>query len=328
MPVAYPSSLPTILRASKVRRQEASFRASELARGYGHFEASGTDHPFAWDVTFRFTKTEAAIFMRWFVDDLNEGLLPFTMWVRVETGLQNLTFRFLPERLLDAKEDGETWEYTARIISRARDVIAVATEPVVPPPAIEYIAGANSDNSTSVNIPAHQPNDLIIAYAKGSGVFNNPVLPSGWTAIVGSGIEVFTFPLRFYFIRDTAGTLSSLELPANTSNIAFAIYRNASGVGVTAITAELAAPTSAATPSLGVLSAGSWAIAGVDINQGFVITPAGGLVERVNRPVAMGGGTGSFTDTNGVEASYAGGDTFSWSSGAVVRTFAFELLNG
>lgn len=328
MTVAYPSDLPTAQRATKVRRQEATFTASDVLAGYGHFEASGTDRPVQWDVTFRFSTVDAPRFMRWFVDDIDEGLLPFTMDIRVETGVHSFLCRFLPEGLLDAKEEAETWEYTARIIARPAEVIAAATVPPEPLAPIEWVTGSDSDNNEILSIPAHDANDLIIAYAKGSGAFNNPVLPSGWTDILGSGIETFNSPLRFYCIRDTAGSLTTLDLPANTADVAFMVYRNASGTGETAITAEAAGPTSASTPALGALSEGSWAVAGADINQASVLDTPDGLTERVVRPVPMGGGTGAAADTNGVVASYAGGDLFTWGTAAIKRTFAFEILNG
>ena len=120
MPEAYPLHLRTIQRASKSRSQPASFRMAEPRRGYGYAQAVGTDTPVFWDVQFRFTTTEAAAFQLWFVQKINRGLDEFTLPIRTEFGLVTHTCRFLPDSLLDASEDGQTWVYTAQIMARAQ----------------------------------------------------------------------------------------------------------------------------------------------------------------------------------------------------------------
>lgn len=120
MPEAYPLHLRTIQRASKSRSQPASFRMAEPRRGYGYAQAVGTDTPVFWDVQFRFTTAEAAAFQLWFVQRINRGLDEFTLPIRTEFGLVTHTCRFLPDSLLDANEDGQTWVYTAQIMTRAQ----------------------------------------------------------------------------------------------------------------------------------------------------------------------------------------------------------------
>jgi hypothetical protein len=119
MPEAYPLSLRTIVRASKSRTQPAAFRMAEPRRGYGYAQATGTDTPVFWDLQFRFTRHEAVRFKLWFETLLNRGLEEFTLPIRTEFGLLTHTCRFLPDRLLDTSEEGETFTYSATIMTRA-----------------------------------------------------------------------------------------------------------------------------------------------------------------------------------------------------------------
>ena len=116
----YPLHIRTILRASKSRSQPAAFRMAEPRRGYGYAQATGTDVPVFWDVAFRFTTDEAIIFQLWVAKVLQGGVLEFTMPIRTEFGALTHTCRFLPEGLLPATEDGDTWGYTATLMARAQ----------------------------------------------------------------------------------------------------------------------------------------------------------------------------------------------------------------
>ena len=124
MPEAYPLHLRTIQQASKSRSQPAAFRMAEPRRGYGYAQAVGTDTPVFWDVQFRFTAAEAAAFQLWFAQRINRGLDEFTLPIRTEFGLVTHTCRFLPDSLLDATEDGQTWVYTAQIMARTQIIPA------------------------------------------------------------------------------------------------------------------------------------------------------------------------------------------------------------
>jgi hypothetical protein len=115
---AYPLSLRTILRQSKRRRQDAAFRVSDVRSGYAYLEATGTDLPVEWDVEFRFTRDEAALFQVWFRDLLDLGVQPFTLPIDTEFGLITHEVQFQPGGLLDASEDGETVRYSASIAAR------------------------------------------------------------------------------------------------------------------------------------------------------------------------------------------------------------------
>lgn len=120
MPAAYPFNLRTVLQASKSRTQPASFRVSEPRRGYAYAQAVGTDTPVFWDVEFRFGRAEAIRFMLWFKTTISSGLLEFTLPIRTEFGLIEHACRFLPDGLLDCREDGQSFSYSAKIMARAQ----------------------------------------------------------------------------------------------------------------------------------------------------------------------------------------------------------------
>ena len=120
----FPLSLRTIIRASKSRSQPAAFSMSEPRRGAGYVQAVGTDTPVFWNVEFRFTRQEAVRFKLWFEVPLERGLNDFTMPIRTEFGEQTYTCRFLPDNLLDLREEGESFAYSATIMSRAQVIPA------------------------------------------------------------------------------------------------------------------------------------------------------------------------------------------------------------
>lgn len=116
----YPLTIRSILRAGKSRSQPASFSMSEPRRGYAYSQKVGTDVPVFWDVAFRFTTEEALVFQLWFTQLIDAGNAEFTMPIRTEFGVIEHVCRFLPESLLPAQEEGDTWGYTAQIMARAQ----------------------------------------------------------------------------------------------------------------------------------------------------------------------------------------------------------------
>lgn len=151
----YPLHLRTVLRASKSRTQPASFRMAEPRRGYGYAQATGTDTPVFWDVSFRFTTEEALVFQIWFTQIIRRGLDEFTLPIRTEFGLITHTCRFLPDGLLPANEEGESWTYKATIMARAQTIPAGFAE------AAELIVGLRAwrewssllDQTVNVEMP-------------------------------------------------------------------------------------------------------------------------------------------------------------------------------
>lgn len=119
MAAAYPLHLRTISRAGKKRTQPASFSVSQPRRGKAYVQQVGTDTPVFWDVEFRFTQAEALVFQLWFREIINRGADEFTMPIRTEFGLITYTCQFLPDSLLDTSEAGDTFGYTATIMTRA-----------------------------------------------------------------------------------------------------------------------------------------------------------------------------------------------------------------
>ena len=117
---AYPLDLRTVLQASKSRSQPAAFSVNEPRRGYGYFQAVGTDTPVFWDVEFKFTTAEAIRFQLWFTQIIQRGILEFTLPIKTEFGLITHTCRFLPDGLGDCREDGVSFSYSAKIMARAQ----------------------------------------------------------------------------------------------------------------------------------------------------------------------------------------------------------------
>ena len=122
MPVAYPDTIRPPLRAQRVRSQGAAFGMSDPRAGYAYVQPSGGDTPVLWSLTWRLPVAEAQLFMQWFVYETERGTIPFTIELRTEFGLTEYVCSFLPGGLLDAREEGELWVYSATVEARARIV--------------------------------------------------------------------------------------------------------------------------------------------------------------------------------------------------------------
>lgn len=152
MPVDYPLSLRTIIRAKKSRSQPATFSMSTPRRGYAYVEPIGTDVPVFWDVGFLFTPLEAAYFQLWFVNDIARGVDEFNLPIRTEFGLVTYTVRFLPDSLLQVRENGELFEYTATIMARAQ-VIPAEYASAYPSGFVGTIPDQTFRTSASASVP-------------------------------------------------------------------------------------------------------------------------------------------------------------------------------
>ena len=119
MTVAYPSHLPSFLKAGKSRTQPASFRMLDPRRGRGYQQKIGTDSPVFWDVTWTFTRPQALQFRLWFDQVLDHGIGEFTMPIDTEFGLITYACLFLPDSLLPTRDSGNTWTYSATIMARS-----------------------------------------------------------------------------------------------------------------------------------------------------------------------------------------------------------------
>jgi hypothetical protein len=116
--VAFPTGLRGLIRTAKVRARPASFVMPSPREGYGHPEASGRDVPVTWEAKFVFNQADAQTFVLWFRNDINNGADEFTMPIKTEFGSVTQTVRFAPDGVLDARQLGELWEYSAHLIAR------------------------------------------------------------------------------------------------------------------------------------------------------------------------------------------------------------------
>ena len=84
--------------------------------------------------------------------------------------------------------------------------------------------GSASAAATSVTLPTHQADDVILIYAYRSGSNTAPSLPSGWTNIGNSGTGSSSF--RWGWLRATgSGTTSGTW--TNATHVHAIIYRGA-----------------------------------------------------------------------------------------------------
>jgi hypothetical protein len=132
MAVDYPLNLRTFVRAQKSRSQPAAFSMSDPRRGYAYVQPTGTDVPVIWDVGFRFTTSEAQAFRLWFIFVLQRGLQEFNIPISTEFGVQTYTVRFLDANLLDLREDGASWVYSAKVMARKELIPSALSSLYVP----------------------------------------------------------------------------------------------------------------------------------------------------------------------------------------------------
>lgn len=116
---SYPLQIRTVLR-SKRRRQAPPFALLGPRRGQGYMLNTGTVPPVFFEVDFRFTEAEAVTFRLWLETVVDRGARPFTMPLRTEFGLLTHTCQLLPETLLPATESGQTWAYSATLMTPAQ----------------------------------------------------------------------------------------------------------------------------------------------------------------------------------------------------------------
>lgn len=140
MPIAYPTGLPTVL-ASKRTSKAAAFSVASPRRGTPYVEPTGTDTPTVFDVEWLLTESDAAALVAWVEVTLERGTLEFTIPLRTETGLREITANFLPDGLLDRSRDGTLWRYRAAIVSRTGTGPLIVPAPPPPPPEPEPVNG-------------------------------------------------------------------------------------------------------------------------------------------------------------------------------------------
>jgi hypothetical protein len=133
VPIAYPVGLPTVL-ATKRTSKGAAFGMASPRRGTPYVEPTGTDTPTVFAVEWLLSEADAAVLLNWVEVTLERGTLEFTIPLRTETGLREITGNFLPDGLLDRQRDGPLWRYSASIVSRTGTGPLIAPPPPPPPP--------------------------------------------------------------------------------------------------------------------------------------------------------------------------------------------------
>jgi hypothetical protein len=133
VPIAYPVGLPTVL-ATKRTSKGAAFGMASPRRGTPYVEPTGTDTPTVFAVEWLLSEADAAVLINWVEVTLERGTLEFTIPLRTETGLREITGNFLPQGLLDRQRDGPLWRYSASIVSRSGTGPLIAPPPPPPPP--------------------------------------------------------------------------------------------------------------------------------------------------------------------------------------------------
>lgn len=125
-----------------------------------------------------------------------------------------------------------------------------------------------------VAVPAHNPDDLIVAYAI-SGATEVPGLPAGWSSI-GSApmLDNLFVGFRMLSILDTVGDIASVTC-SNAFAICGVIYRNALAVGAVGFPGDATgAVTSISLPPLTLASVRSVVLAGFQSDSGIGAPPA------------------------------------------------------
>ena len=117
MPVAYPSTLPSVLASKRVSKI-APFSMTQPRRGTPYVERTGTDTPTIFEVEWLLLPEQAVVLRDWVETDLLGGALQFSMPLRTEDGLRFVTGNFMPEGLLDRQREGTLWRYRATIVAR------------------------------------------------------------------------------------------------------------------------------------------------------------------------------------------------------------------
>lgn len=95
---------------------------------------------------------------------------------------------------------------------------------------VEYISAANG--GTTVTLPPLEAGDLILLIASREGSGTPPVLPAGYTTLVGDGVVGFASSVGYRF-ADGSETSSGI-ISGTTVSIA-AIYRHVADVGAAAV---------------------------------------------------------------------------------------------
>jgi surface protein len=190
--------------------------------------------------------------------------------------------------------------------------------------SITYVGAASGVDSAT--LPAHQADDLIIAFAFRDGATTATTLPSGWISLASVGANV-THGRLAYKVATTSSETTGTWTGATT--VVFLVYRgdydltNIQGMDVT----NTGASTIVNYPAAGFWNNLAWtvAFAGHRSTDTSLETPPGTLTLR-NNTVDATDETAAF-DSNGVSSSWSSTSVFVGGTSSGWRSFVLRLRN-
>ena len=115
----WPDILPSCETASKSRSQPDGFKFNNVNSGPPFLEMFSEDLPTFWDITFKFRRDHARIFMIWLKQNEMRTKSPwFEFPIQLEEGLTTQEVRFLSFPQLTG-QNGDAFSYSAKIMARA-----------------------------------------------------------------------------------------------------------------------------------------------------------------------------------------------------------------
>lgn len=186
--------------------------------------------------------------------------------------------------------------------------------------AIQYIGQATG--ITSATLPAHQANDIIIAFAFRDGSALSPTMPAGWTSL--STQLGTTTGIRAAYIRATNGSTVSGTW-TNATSVVFHIYRNVTSIGRTGVVASTGTTVGFSALTLVNANGLSWVagFVGHASNNVAITAAPSGMVNRSSVSDFTDEAAGH--DTNGGVSSFGSRTAFVGGTSAQYISFCVEL---
>lgn len=175
-----------------------------------------------------------------------------------------------------------------------------------------------------LNFGAHQANDLIVMFLRATGSTTPPSTPATWTSLLASSTS-FGGGWRIVWKIDTTNTETSYSMVGLQG---WALLLRNAAIGASDTEIEVVG-TSSDLPDLTLTDPGNSTVyAGMSSNQTYAAsTPAGLNLIGDNALPALGGGFSALWATDPEAETFSGYST-TWSNGAYVQTFAFEIVPG
>ena len=111
----WPPTLPVpSLNGFKVKKRNKLLR-TDMSAGLTRQRRVFVGKIYDFDVSWRFSKTEKAIFDAWFEDEIFSGAAWFSVQLTMSGALQSFTARFIPESIDESALNGLNWDVTAKL---------------------------------------------------------------------------------------------------------------------------------------------------------------------------------------------------------------------